>query len=47
MMRDENEGRRKRGGEPGETAGEEMTRERARDGESARPDPLAGPSRGN
>jgi hypothetical protein len=35
MTRDENEGRRKRGGEPGETTGEEMTRERARDGESA------------
>ena len=34
MARDEIEGRRLRGGEPGETTGEEMTRERARDGES-------------
>ena len=34
MVRDEIEGRRRRGGEPGETTGEEMTRERARDGES-------------
>lgn len=34
MARDEIEGRRKRGGDPGETTGEEMTRERARDGES-------------
>lgn len=34
MTRDEIEGRRKRGGDPGETTGEEMTRERARDGES-------------
>jgi hypothetical protein len=35
VARDEIEGRRKRGGEPGETTGEEMTRERARDRESA------------
>jgi hypothetical protein len=34
MARDEIEGRRKRGGDPGETTGEEMTRERKRDGES-------------
>jgi len=34
MARDEIEGRRRMGGDPGETTGEEMTRERARDGES-------------
>jgi hypothetical protein len=35
MARDEIAGRKKRGGDPGEATGEEMTRERARDGESA------------
>ena len=34
MTRDEIEGRRRWGGEPGETTGEEMTRERAEDRES-------------
>jgi len=35
MARDEIAGRRKRGGEPGDATGEEMTRERTRDRESA------------
>ncbi|HEX9304908.1 MAG TPA: hypothetical protein VGA31_10710 [Thermoanaerobaculia bacterium] len=35
MARDEIEGRKKRGGDPREATGEEMTRERMRDRESA------------